>query len=880
MPVGQPPLATANSEDHHTPVMQQYLRCKAQYPDSILFFRLGDFYEMFFEDAHRASQMLDLTLTSRGKDRKGHDIPMAGVPHHAASSYIARLLQLGQRVALCEQMADPSTVKGVVPREVVQVITPGLVLDHDTLDARVHNYLVAVATEQGAYGMAALELSTAELLVCKVLSVGGVLAELARLQPQEIVLDDASTAQTLMQALEQMMPRTIARVVEPPAFGDTQTEDWLRALHTDESVDVLASLESPMRRAVIAALGYARAHQPVGAQMKFRLHTYDVGSFLGLDATAIRNLELTNTLSGDRSGSLLHLLDQTCSSVGGRLLRRHLLTPLTDLSALRRRHDAVEAFVSNGLLRAQLRSILSHVGDLERLATRAEAGLANPRELAALRDGLVRAQEAKALLNGLQSHELSRVLAHSLPTDDCADILERLRGDLVECPAASIGQGEVIREGVNPRIDEFRLLSSSSKDVMLKLEQAERSRTGIGSLKIKYTRAFGYYIEVTRSKLESVPPDYRRKQTLVGSERYVTDALTALEGKILTANERLRAIEEEQFKNLRAEVGRHALRIRNLALQLGALDVSTCWAEVALRRGYVRPELDTSCDLELHASRHPVVEALATSGSFVPNDLSLAATGGRLAVITGPNMAGKSTVMRQAALAVIMAQSGGYVAATSARIGLVDRIFTRIGASDNLVRGQSTFMVEMQETATLLHGATPRSLVLLDEIGRGTSTYDGLAIAWAVAKHLAQHTSCRTLFATHYHELCQLAGEAPERVKNTNVLVHEDQGKVVFLHKLVDGAASRSYGLAVAELAGVPASVLASAKKKLAELEQSMPSSAASQAVKSNQVTPIADPKEQQLLIELRAQLRALDLDATAPIDALLRLSEIRKRLV
>ncbi len=866
--------------DRHTPVMQQYLRCKAQYPDTILFFRLGDFYEMFFEDAERASRMLDLTLTSRGKDRQGENIPMAGVPHHAALGYICKLLQLGQRVALCEQMADPSTVKGVVPREVVRVITPGLVLEHDALDAREHNYFVTVAVLPEGLGLAALELSTAEFFVCELSSTADALAELGRLQPREVLINHNSLALELSSALEHMLRRAVVRMdaedTDVSEFDDN-LKDWIsKEASTVETKDFNLCAQYAMT----LALSYVRDHQPSQMHTKFRLQRYETGSFVGLDATAVRNLEIVSTLSGERVGSLVHLLDQTCSSMGARLFRRHLLAPLADLAIIRQRHDAIEALMKQTLLRKQVRDALSAIQDLERLATRVESALATPRELGALRDGLKSAQTLMGLVRDHADVEVTRTLMPVCSVESCHEVLERLEAVLVDSPPAAIGAAEVFKKGVDPRIDELRGLSSSSKDIILELEQLERARTGISSLKVKYTRAFGYYIEVSRSKATNVPVHYRRRQTLVGSERYITDELEALQIKILTADEQLYAIEETLFNDLRSEVAKQAMRIRQLARGLAALDVSACWAELALRHDYVRPVMDTSSRLELLASRHPVVEKLAEAGSFVPNDITLDAQGESLAILTGPNMAGKSTMMRQVALSVIMAQAGGYVAAKSAHIGLVDRVFTRIGASDNLSRGQSTFMVEMQETANLLHGATSRSLILLDEIGRGTSTYDGLAIAWAVAEHLARQMRCRTLFATHYHELCALVDQSDGHAKNYNVLVHDHEGKIVFLHKLVPGAVSRSYGVEVAELAGLPKAVLDAAKRKLAALEQPGISSTHSSQGRVEVEDRAPSLNQDAAFEQLRAELLALDLDHTSPIEGLSELYKIRARLL
>ncbi|MCB9667745.1 MAG: DNA mismatch repair protein MutS [Myxococcales bacterium] len=879
MPVRPPSVDPSTSIDRHTPVMQQYLRCKAQYPEAIVFFRLGDFYEMFFEDAERASRMLSLTLTSRGKDRQGDNIPMAGVPHHAAASYITKLLHLGQQVALCEQMADPSSVKGVVPREVVRVITPGLVLEESSLDARAHNYFVAISKSAQGFGLAVLEMSTAELYVGELRSGAEVLGELGRLQPQEILLQADSLADEVAEALRTMLPTCVLQRAQGDS-GDAHAQNMIAEwLNRESSTMTQDDLGEAGQRAMRLALRYVADHHISTLHAKFRLQRYDVSAHLGLDMAAVRNLELTATLGGERVGSLLALLDKTCSSMGARLLRRDVLAPMTDAALIRRRHDAIEALMIDGTLRKGVRDAMVRLPDLERLLTRIESGMANPRDLASLREGLRTTRKIDGLLQG-EDHAPARDVLPAIALErDELWVLERLERMLVEDPPLAVGSGDIIAQGAHGRVDELRSLSSSSKDVLLALEQAERTGTGIHSLRVKYTRAFGYYIEISRAKLTHVPAHYRRKQTLVGSERFTTEELDALQAEILTADEQLHAIEEELFARLRMEIALRAMGIRKLAAALAALDVSACWAELSLQNDYVRPTMDDTNELELKGSRHPVIEALGAAGSFVPNDIDLGAKSQGMAMITGPNMAGKSTIMRQVALSVIMAQSGGYVAATSARIGIVDRIFTRIGASDNVSRGESTFMVEMRETAALLRGATSKSLVLLDEIGRGTSTYDGLAIAWAVADHLAEHTRCRVLFATHYHELCKLAEHRPSRVKNYNVIVREHQGKMVFLHQLAEGAASQSYGIAVAELAGIPASVLAQAKHRLSELER--PSALPRRSSKSSGEPEVNGLKRahDSELEELRDALLKRDLDRTSPMEALIWLQEIRNRI-
>ena len=864
----------------HTPVMQQFFRAKDQYPDAILFFRLGDFYEMFFEDAVVASQLLDITLTSRSKTSEGEKIPMAGVPHHAAAGYVARLLELGQKVAICEQMEDPSKVKGVVPREVVRVVTPGLCLEPDALDARTHNYLVTVIERDGGIGLAALELSTAELRACTVEDGASLLAELARLDPREVLID---AGEELREAARKTLPRAAFRAPDGPLDSDGASSVLRDLLGAHEAARAASEIAAAGLAAAAEALRYARDSQPGAHVGVSRLGVYDPSSSLVLDEAAVRNLELVRTLDGERSGTLLALVDATRTPMGARLLRRRLLAPLTDVAAIRRRHDAVEALALDASLRDRLRESLAAVGDLERLATRVSLGMATPRDLGGVRDGLRAVAEACRTLAQREA-STDDVLSRSMPDDACEDVAEMLATALVDEPPAVSTAGGIFREQIDAALDELRQLSASSKDVILELERRERVRTGIGSLKIRYTKVFGYYIEITKSNLESVPDDYRRKQTVANGERFVTPELDELQAKILNADERSRALEAEMFRELGERVREHVPRLRALAARVADLDVHAAFADAAHRYGYVRPEVDDTLSLDMRDVRHPVVERLSAAGEFVPNDVALDADGARLMILTGPNMAGKSTAMRQVALAVILAQAGAFVPASAARIGVVDRIYTRVGASDNLGRGQSTFMVEMRETASILRGATKRSLVVLDEIGRGTSTYDGLAIAWAVAEHLHDAIGCRGLFATHYHELCELGATRPG-VVNFNVAAKEYRGEVVFLHKLVPGGANKSYGVAVARLAGVPEIVLARARALLHDLERgaALPSGAPARMRPQDRegrpqldlfAAPAPPPPS-----AVEETLRELDIDHLTPVDALVALARLKKML-
>jgi DNA mismatch repair protein MutS len=870
----------------HTPVMQQFFRAKERYPDALLFFRMGDFYEFFYEDAVEVSKLLDLTLTSRGKGPNDVPIPMAGMPHHAATGYIAKLLELGRKVAICEQMADPATVKGIVPREVVRVVTPGLVLDPEVLDARAHHYLASVSFREGRVGVATLELSTGELRGCSLEDAASALTELVRLDPRELLA--GADAASLTEVVRRVLPRC---VVSTPAAVDVGAV-LARVLGEPERQRAEQAFERPVLQAAAQAIAYAEESQPGQALGPLRLESYSPSDQLALDEAAVRNLELVKTLSGERRGSLLGLLDETCTAMGARALRRRLLAPLTEVAAIRRRHDAVEAFVIDRDARHAVRATLGQISDLERLATRTAAQVATPRELGGLRTGLRAAAALGAELRGHGGELVESALDELVPRDLCSDVRELLEGCLVDEPPLLANQGGIVRAGCDARIDELRELASSSKDVLLALEEREKKRTGIASLKIRYTRVFGYYIEITRSNLGNVPSDYRRKQTIANGERYVTEELEQLERKIESADVQARALEQERFEALRRTVASHAARLCALAAKIAELDVHASFAEVADRYDYQRPTIDQGLVARFGELRHPVVERLAAAGSFVPNDIALDAYAGddkapaedpgvaRLMVITGPNMAGKSTTMRQVAAAVIMAQAGGFVPAREAHLGVVDRIYTRVGASDNLAEGQSTFMVEMREAAAILRGATRRSLVILDEVGRGTSTYDGLAIAWAIAEYLHDVIGCRGMFATHYHELCELAGTR-KGVRNFNVAAREYGDSVVFLHKLVAGGANRSYGVAVAKLAGVPEVALARARAVLAQLEAGQGPAGAARSASGQLAKPQLELFAAQAATPsaVEATLRELDIDRLTPVQALVALSQLKALL-
>jgi DNA mismatch repair protein MutS len=795
-----------------TPVMQQHAAAKSAYPDAIVFFRLGDFYEMFGDDAVLAARLLDLTLTSRNRG-KPDEIPMAGVPHHAAHQYIGKLLELGHKVAICEQMADPSKVKGIVPREVVRVITPGLVTNREQLDALTNNYLAAAHLAKAEVGLALLDISTGELLAASFADLSAMVAEIGRAAPREVLLGAASEASRDSLGAAESLLR---------ALGVTalRSDEPLDEKDVDEPLGALASearaLAAPARLSVARVLRFARACNP-GLELPLRrIARWDPTATLVIDRTAQTHLELVESPAG-RAATLLSVIQATVTAPGGRLLRRQLVAPLVDVERIRRRLDRVELFVENPRLREELREALGEVTDLERLGTRAALGEASPRELGALRDGLRGAARAVAVLE-TTDRAAREVLGLAAPVDTLAELFSELDRALVDRPPQMPKDGSVFRQGFDAELDELSALERSGAERMVELEARLRETCAIPTLKVRYTRVFGWYIEVTKSQAARVPEHFRRKQTVASGERYTTPELDELADRITHAEERHRERELTLYRELVRRAGAENERLRALAARLSRWDVAVGLADVAHRHDYTRPHVEASGALVIRDGRHPVVERLAARGRFVPNDVELDLDGERLWLVTGPNMAGKSTLLRQVALAVVLAQMGSYVPARHARIGLVDRVLSRVGASDNLARGESTFMVEMRETAEILRGATRRSLVILDELGRGTSTFDGLAIAWAVAEFLDEAIGCRALFATHYHELTALA-DASEHAANVSVSARELDGDVVFLHRLVRGAASRSYGVAVAKLAGLPESILARARAVLASLE-------------------------------------------------------------
>ncbi len=883
-----------------TPAMRQYFDAKRQYRDAIVFFRMGDFYEMFYEDALTAARALELTLTSRSKDASGGAIPMCGVPFHAADGYIARLVRKGFRVAVCEQVEDPKKAKGLVRREVVRVVSPGTLTDAGYLDAREPAFLMAIAPAIDGpglgvallpgLGVALLDVSTGEFTTAEYHGADGRQAladELAILQPREIVVPEGfEDAAALVAEV-----RINARVTSAAGWTFDQ-ESARRTLLEQLRAQSLLGFGLEDRPAAVRAAG-ALVHYLRDTQKADLAHVREVSFRAGadcllVDATTLRNLEVIDAADGGRTGSLLHEIDRTMTSMGGRLLRAWLLRPLVALERIQDRLDAVEELAFRSTERAKLRETLKTIHDVERLVARASLGIAGPRDLVALRQSIATVPRVRMLLSELQA-PLVRSLVAEL--DDCADLRDELDRTLLEEPPAVARDGGVIRDGVDAELDDLRTISRSNKQHIAAMEDAERTRTGISSLKIRYNRVFGYYIEISKSNLGNVPPDYHRKQTIAGGERFITPALKEYEEKVLGADERCLELEMAIFDRLRARVGADAPRIQETARGLAALDVLAALAETAATGNYTKPMMHAGDDLVAVDVRHPVVERHVPD-AFVPNDVTLDAGAHQLIVLTGPNMGGKSTYLRQTALLCLMAQAGSFVPARSAKLPVVDRIFARVGASDNIARGQSTFMVEMQETANILHSATSRSLLILDEIGRGTSTFDGLSLAWAVAEHLASNPRVRpkTIFATHYHELTDLADALPS-VTNCHVVVREWQDDIVFLRKVVPGRSDRSYGIQVARLAGLPPPVVARAREILNGLERDelsrggRPSLNASSLTDSGLTGSGNDLSRQLGLFQAPAaaedplvgRLKTIDVDNLTPLQALSLLAELKR---
>jgi len=876
--------------------MRQYLDAKQQHRDAILFFRMGDFYEMFYEDALLAARTLELTLTSRSKDTNGGGIPMCGVPFHAVDTYIARLVKKGFRVAICDQVEDPRKAKGIVKREVVRVVSPGTFTDASYLDAKEPAFLLAVAPADGkgpaAYGVALLDVSTGEFSATEYTgpeSLQTLTEELGVLKPREIIVPGDSRSVDAAAAAREVAARwpAIAATNLPITCVDAWAFDAEAARRTLLDQLHAGGLEGfgldrhPMAVSAAGALiHYLRTTQKADLAHVRSIAYRQRADALLIDPTTLKHLEIVEGSEGGRPGSLLDELDRTVTSMAGRLLRSWVLRPQLTLGAVQDRLDAVEELAFRATERGKFRDALKTIQDLERLVARAAMGTAGPRDLVGLKLSLAVIPRLRTVLADLQA-PLVRSLVASL--DDVADVGQLIDSTIIEEPPTLARDGGFTRDGVDPDLDSLRAISRSGKQVIVEMEERERARTGINSLKVRYNRVFGYYIEISKSNLHAVPPDYHRKQTIAGGERFITPALKEYEEKILGADERILELELSLFDTLRNAVAVEAPRIQASARAIATLDVLAALAETAALNNYIKPHVHEGDEMTVTDARHPVVErrTAASGDAFVPNDITLNGSVCQLVILTGPNMGGKSTYLRQTALLCVMAQIGSFVPAREAKIALVDRIFARVGASDNIAKGHSTFMVEMQETANILHSATSRSLVVLDEIGRGTATFDGLSLAWAVAEHLATNPKLRpkTLFATHYHELTDLADATPG-VVNFHVAAREWKDDIIFLRKIVPGRSDRSFGIQVARLAGLPLPVIERARAILAALERDELTRGGRPSVSG---TP-ADPQRQLGLFQapppddqLRQRLAAIDLDRMTPLEALTLLSELKR---
>jgi DNA mismatch repair protein MutS len=863
-----------------TPMLQQYLSIKEQYPDALLFYRMGDFYEMFFEDARLAAGELEITLTSRNKN-DASPVPMCGVPHRAAKGYIARLIEKGYKVAVCDQVEDPKAAKGLVRREVVRVVTPGMIVEDELLDAKTNNFIAAVCRRKQAIGLACLDISTGTFRLTETTDGVAIIDEILRLAPKEILVPESLNADDAFQPIWGDHFVGAVTIIEDRRFAFD-----ISRRHLLEQFDTL-SLEGfgceSLRAGVSAAgvlINYVGETQLQKISHLNGLQTYSLGQFLVVDDQSRRNLELSaNIRNGGRKGTLLDIVDRSVTAMGARLMADWMRYPLLNPDRIKKRYDAVDEAVAQMQTRKETRRCLKPVSDLERLGGKLAMDHGNARDLTVLKQSIQALTALFAVLDNLSNP----AYVYGGSTVELLALAELIDCAIREDAPPVINEGGMIRTGYDSELDELIRISSDGKGWLAELEARERSATGINTLKVRFNKVFGYYIEVPRSRTESVPDSYVRKQTLVNAERYITDALKQFESRVLHAEEQRAELEKKIFLSVRDQVKKQHVHVQKIARFIARLDCLTTFAEVAQDNDYHRPDINIDGMLRIKDGRHPVVEKLIVGERFVPNSIHLDNQDNQIIVITGPNMAGKSTVLRQVALITILAQMGSFVPAKTANIAVTDRIFTRVGALDNLSAGQSTFMVEMQETANIINNATKDSLIILDEIGRGTSTYDGLSIAWAVAEHLhdLNGVGTRTLFATHYHELTDLERQF-DRVKNYNIAVKEWNDEIIFLRKLVQGGTNRSYGIQVARLAGIPESVIRRAKKILAQIEsgahpqaaKAIKAASGGQDHKGHVQLQLFSPMEQKLL----ETIQLLDIERMTPIDALNTLSELKRK--
>ncbi len=862
-------------------MMEQYFRIKKEYPDSLLFFRLGDFYEMFYEDAKKASAVLEIAFTSRQK------VPMCGVPYHAAYTYLAKLLKHGFKVAICDQVEDAAQAKGVVKREVVKVLTPGTALEIESTESNENTYVASLFFEKESWGMAVIDLASGQIKTTQSDSEinRNLTDELFKFAPKEIAFPEGQ-AETINKVLAH---NGMSHILKSPQ--DDWVFDFTQAKHSLQDhfqVKSLAGFDLTDKSLAVTAAGallyYLKSLRKDTLSFIRTISFMQSGDSMLLDSTTIKNLELLRNLrDGRRQGSFLDLLDFTVSSMGGRLLRYWLLHPLLDCPEIKARQDAVAELMNDTIVRHDLREGLNEIFDLERLTGKISLAIANARDLISLKKSLLPLPQLLGLLEGLKSDKLSEIKAG---WDNAADLVTLISSSLKDEPAFLLTDGGIIREGYNSELDELRQISRSGKTFITGLEKKEKERTGVSSLKIRYNKVFGYYIDVTKPNLHLVPDDYIRKQTLVNSERFITPELKEYEEKVLNAEERIKELEFSLFQDIRDQISQETARLQKIAAAIALLDVFSALAELAVQRNYQRPRVNSENRVHIRAGRHPVIE-ITQDEPFIPNDTYVDRDEDQILIITGPNMGGKSTFLRQVALICILAQMGSFVPAQEAEIGIVDRIFTRIGAMDFLSVGQSTFMVEMLETANILNNATSRSLILLDEVGRGTSTFDGLSLAWAIAEFLHEReTRAKTLFATHYHELTELALTL-SRIKNYHVTVKEHKDDIIFLRKIVPGPSDQSYGIHVAKLAGMPRTVLDRAKEILFNLEKKELDEAGHPKIAyrtssehdKSQFLLFEEDRERDLLSRMKDELKKLDLNSLSPLEALNYLDQLQKRL-
>ena len=860
-----------------TPMIKQYLSIKEEYPDAILFYRMGDFYEMFFEDAQVASRVLEITLTSRNKKDES-PVPMCGVPYRAVSGYIARMIDYGYKVAVCDQVEDPALAKGLVKRDVVRVITPGMIIDDEFLDKRSNNFVLAAAHQGDSFGLSCLDISTGDFRLAESEDLAAVVDEALRISPREIVLAKSSESDSQLASIRDALIDRAVTYLEDSAFEYKRCYNRLTEQFKTISLEgfgcegLLAGV-----RAAGALVYYVRETQKQKIEHFTRLETYSLGHYLQVDDTSCRNLELEkNIRSGTRSGTLIGIIDHTRTAMGARLLKSWLRYPLVEIEAIRERHAAVAEARDNLQVRRDTCEYLKSVHDLERVGSKIVMGHANARDLLALKRSLFALPQIQEKLSALQA-VLFQWDENLRPLDELAEVIEKA---IREDAPPTINEGGIIKTGYRQELDDLVKISRDGKGWLASLEVQERAATGINTLKVRYNKVFGYYIEVPKSRAADVPAHYVRKQTLVNAERYITDELKAFEIKVLNAEDQRAGLELEIFNEIRQIIVNSNKIIQNVARFLARLDCLLNLAEVADQNNYCRPDMADDGRIHIEDGRHPVVEKMITGERFVPNTVSMDNDENQILIITGPNMAGKSTVLRQVALLVIMAQMGSFIPAKKASISIIDRIFTRVGALDNLSQGQSTFMVEMQETANILNNAGKDSLVIMDEIGRGTSTFDGLSIAWAVVEYLhdLHQTGVKTLFATHYHELTDLAQQKP-RVHNYSIAVKEWNDEIIFLRKLIEGGTNRSYGIQVARLAGIPGRVISRAKKILYSIEneeQELTESFADKQSPENRPMQMdLFGKKEHFFVE---KLAGLDISKMTPLEALNYLNELREK--